>query len=530
MQDPRAAVSAACCCEEQEEVLLEEEEEEEGSLLLLLLPLFSLQPFPPPASSSLTSNSRGQFFPVRNSLARRTSGGAPEAAASLRVPSSTAIPLRTSTCPCGPELEAAESGAEEEAAAARALGRRSGASTHPTTAPVRGSTRATQGVPQTFAQSSPSDSEALPAPAPPFGFLPPPRPKSGRGSAFAAAAVPFEAEEEEEEEEEELPEEESSSRDLTAFAGTHSSSLRLKTSTLFFLSLPCPPSPPTSSSVTVIVLSALETFRASAKVILEEPSDRATAEAAGTNAAPQPSPSGVLVSSEAAPLGPSGEPLFFEPPAPPARPPLLRPSAAPPSASAESFVPISPSVELRSASASCQKALPESQVSWRSLEGEDDGDASFPSGSSTLVSPSPKASSGSLAVLRTFPDSRSTSLTVDLPLRPGDGWKVFGGVGEREERGGRRGVRSEEEGRRKEERKKRKILTCRLPEDVPAPAAAAARRVRTRQRVGTGADPVELEPLGEGRAVVAELADRPGEEDRDRRRRRQRQWRRRRGA
>ena len=92
MQDPRAAVSAACCCEEQEEVLLEEEEEE-GSLLLLL-PLFSLQPFPPPDSSSLTSNSRGQFFPVMNSLALDSGG-----TVGSRVPSSTAMPFKTSICP-----------------------------------------------------------------------------------------------------------------------------------------------------------------------------------------------------------------------------------------------------------------------------------------------------------------------------------------------------------------------------------------------------------------------------------------------
>ena len=440
MQDPRAAVSAACCC------CCCCCEEEEGSLLLLLLPSLS---FPPPALSSLTSKSSGQFFPVMNSLARRDSGGV-EAS---REPSSTAMPFKTSICPCGLDEE---NGADAEAAAARALGLRSGASTHPTTAPESGSTRATQGVPQTFAQSSPSAREALPMPLPPLpvplDFLPPPspppRPKGNEDWAAFASAVSFEASaaaaaaEEEEEEEED-------SRDLTAPAGTHSSSLRLKTSTLFFFpsfSLPLLPSSPPSSSVTVIVLRALETSRASANVILEEPSERATAEAAGTKAAPQPSPSGVLVSSE---TGLSEELPFFEfAPPPPARR-LRASSMAPPSASTGFFGPILLSEEFKRASASCQKALPESQVSWRSLEEEPEVFLSPPpppplpppEKEGTFVRPSPKASSGSLAVLRGLPDSRSTSLTVDLPLRPGmDGiWREEREVREEREEKGKEG-------------------------------------------------------------------------------------------
>lgn len=405
MHDPRAAVSAACCCCEE---AAEEEEGEEGSLLPLSLLSFP----PPPALSSLTSNSSGQFFPVMNSLALRASGGA--VGSSSRedgAPSSTAMPFKTSICPCGLE----EKGVEDEAAAARALGLRSGASTHPTTEPVEGSMRATQGVPQTFAQSSPSDREASPIP---FGFLPPPRlPKSEEGGALAVSFEAVAAEEGEE-----TPEEEES-RDLTALDGTHSSSLRLKTSTLFPASSPLPlppPAAPPSTSVTVIVLTDLETFEASAKVILEEPSERATAEAWGTKAAPQPSPSCVLVSSEIC-LSEEAEELFFDEPAPVRR--CKASSMAPPSASAGFFgLLLSLSVELRSASASCQKALPESQVSWRSLEGdeEEEVEAFFLLSKllATFVSPSPKASSGSLAVLRALPDSRSTSLTVDLPLRP----------------------------------------------------------------------------------------------------------------
>ena len=465
MQKLRAAASEACCCEE----------EEEGSLPLLLSLLFP--PTPPPAFSSLTSNSSGQFFPVMNSRAR-TSGGT-EAS---RAPSSTAMPFKTSICPCGPPGE--ENGAEEEeAAAATALGLSSEASTHPTTLPAEGSMRATQGVPQTFAQSSPSAREALPSPPLCFVFFPlppPPRPKSEGGpfavacaaaaavevSSDAAAAAVAAEEEEEEEDEEEL---ELESRDLTALAGTHSSSLRLKTSTRFlaFLSLPPPPpsspSPPPSlpsSSVTVIVRRALETLRTSTKVILDEPSERAIAEAAWTKAAPQPSPSGVLASSEiffrvtaSADDDDEVDGLFFAA----APPPVLRLSAssmAPPMASTGFLgAPLLLSVEFRRASTSCQKALPDSQVSWRSLEEEEEEEDEFlsppPNEEGTLVSPSPKASSGSLAVRRTLPDARSTSLTVDLPLRP---VLVRGGWARRE----REEERERETGVRKREKKKKK--------------------------------------------------------------------------
>ena len=482
MHEPRAAVSAAsccccccCCCEEEEE---EEEEELEGSLLLLF------PPPPPPARSSLTSNSSGQFFPVMNSRARRAPSGGAEASL---LPSSTAMPFRTSICPCG--LLEDENGAEAAAAAASALGRRSGAKTHPTTFPEPGSTRATQGVPQMLAQSSPSAREASPTG---FGFvplpLPPPRPKSEEeGGGFAAAlSVSFEASAEAAPEAPEAPE---ASSDLTALAGTHSSSFRLKTSTRFLFFLPSPFSTSSPSSVTVTDRSAFETFHASANTILDEPSERATAEAEGTKAAPQPSPRGVRVSSGKE--GEAEELVFFA-----AAAPVLRcraSSMAPPSASAgffgASLLSEEGEEEDSKASASCQKALPESHVSWRSLDPEEEEEdeeeeVEFFEEGGTFVSPSPKASSGSLAVCRALPDSRSTSLTVDLPLRPVKIRKWRG------ERGSEKRPREEDkEKERDEERKKEKRFPdlstprgrpCtrrRLPR---SPRAAPSRSGRTR--------------------------------------------------
>lgn len=74
-----------------------------------------------------------------------------------------------------------------------------------------------------------------------------------------------------------------------------------------------------------------------------------------------------------------------------------------------------------------------------------------------------------------------------------------------------------------------KKRTCRLPKDVPAADAGPARALL---RVRAAADPVELEALGERRAVVVELAQRAREVDRgeegSRRRRRRARFRRRR--
>jgi len=196
-------------------------------------------------------------------------------------------------------------------------------------------------------------------------------------------------------------------------------------------------------------------------VIFEEPSERAIAEAAGTKAAPQPSSSGVLVSEETS-FEEVEEELFF---APPVRR-LRASSIAPPSASAGFLgAPFAASVEFKRRSASCQKARPESQVSWKSLdEGAEEeveeevevealllfSPPEEEANVGTLVSPSPKASSGSLVVRSAFPDSRSTSLTVDFPLRPGFGMeeRERGRRGKRER--GRRGKRKRGVRRRRE--------------------------------------------------------------------------------